>query len=48
MPIFLVLVEGGVLSSVAVKVIVWYPVWLALGFQEKTPVDGSNVAPAGN
>lgn len=38
----------GVLSSVAMKVIVKYPVWLVLGFQEKDPVEGSKVAPGGN
>ena len=33
--------------SVAMKTIVKDPVWVELGFQEKAPVEGLNVAPVG-
>jgi len=37
----------GSLLSVAVKTMVWDPVWLELGFQEKAPVVGLKFAPVG-
>jgi hypothetical protein len=42
----LVGVEGELLS-VAMNTTVYDPVWLELGFQEKTPVEESKLAPAG-
>jgi hypothetical protein len=38
----------GLLLSMAMKTIVYDPVWLELGFQEKTPVVWLNDAPAGS
>ena len=38
----------GLLLSIAENAIVYVPVWLVLGVQEKTPVAESNVAPGGS
>src|SRR5207245_11707855 len=38
----------GLLLSIAENAIVYVPVWLLLGVQEKTPVTELNVAPAGS
>src|SRR2546427_13261447 len=39
---------GGVFLSIAENGIVYVPVWLFLGVQEKTPVTELNVAPGGS